>query len=118
MDEGEKVLKVTKIVEHAGFSFRHFQNDVCLLTLEEDVSEVIEHKYACLPPADWDWRIMTKCYTAGWGMDHESFGKQVDILNSVNVNIFDDNYCILEQGFGNFSFYSLHRKLKITILKQ
>merc|ERR1712037_891535 len=97
IDEGEKVLKVTKIVEHTGFSFRHFQNDVCLLTLEEDVSEVIEHKYACLPPADWDWRIMTKCYTAGWGMDHESFGKQVDILNSVNVNIFDDDYCILEQ---------------------
>jgi len=97
IDEGEKILKVTKIVEHVDFSYRHYKNDVCLLTLEEDVSEIIEHKYACLPPADWDWRIMTTCYTAGWGMDHESFGKQVDILNSVNVNIFDDNYCVLEQ---------------------
>ena len=98
IDEGEKILKVTKIVEHADFSYRHYKNDVCLLTLEEDVSEIIEHKYACLPPADWDWRIMSECYTAGWGTDHESFGKEVDILNSVNVNIFDDNYCVLEQG--------------------
>ncbi|CAG5109411.1 Oidioi.mRNA.OKI2018_I69.chr2.g3956.t1.cds [Oikopleura dioica] len=97
VDEGEKILKVTKIVEHLGFSFRHFQNDVCLLTLEEDVAEIIEHKYACLPPVDWEWPVMSKCYTAGWGMDHESFGKQVDILNSVNVEIFDDNYCVKEQ---------------------
>ena len=102
MDEGEKVLKVTKVIEHAGYSFLHdeYQNDVCLLTLEEDVSDVIEHKYACLPPTDWDWRAMTTCYTAGWGLDQGGeFGKQVDILNSVNVKIFDDDYCILEQGF-------------------
>ncbi|CBY07576.1 unnamed protein product [Oikopleura dioica] len=97
IDEGEKTVKVTKIVEHEEFLYRHYKNDVCLLTLEEDVSEIIEHKYACLPPADWDWRIMSTCYTAGWGTDHESFGKEVDILNSVNVNIFDDNYCVLEQ---------------------
>ena len=57
---------------HKSFSWATFKNDVCILELKDDVSDVINGLFPCLPPSDFDFDAGSVCYVAGWGLTQET----------------------------------------------
>ena len=79
---------------HRSFSWQTFKNDICILTLAKDVTNIIggEMNFPCLPPRDYRWTPGTECYAAGWGLTKE-WGSIAKELQSVNINTIDDRTC-------------------------
>ena len=87
-------VNVRKLEAHRKFSWQTFKNDICVLTLEKDVTNIIggEFNFPCLPPRGFAWSPGTECYAAGWGLTKE-WGSIATELQSVNIDIIADNTC-------------------------
>ena len=94
--EGEFLLVADQIINHENYTDDAKNFDVCLLHTTSNIIETSkinggpDIQIACLPegPADHG----KACWVAGWG-DTESEGPDSDVLMSVGVNIFSNDYC-------------------------
>ena len=100
MENGEFYLEADQIIIHENYTTDSFNFDVCLLHTATDI--IISSKLsggpdvqiACLPnsPAEHG----KACWVGGWGTT-EWKGSTSDVLMSVGVNIFSDDYCRLHR---------------------
>lgn len=91
-NDGQLQTSVKSLHYHKQFSWSTFKNDVCILKLNDDVSEKINGLFPCMPPADFDFDAGSVCYVAGWGLTAETASLS-PVLKSVDVEIFEDKRC-------------------------
>jgi hypothetical protein len=98
LDEKEVKVSLTKMEYHSAFSWNSFKNDICVLTLDRDVTNYLPdgNNFPCLPPINHSWKTNTVCYAAGWGLTKE-WGSIATELQSVDIWTFDDEQCAKQQ---------------------
>ncbi|EEB10689.1 tripsin, putative [Pediculus humanus corporis] len=89
--------KVIKIHFHPKYQCGKFIDDIALLELENDIYWTKSIGPACLPKNyDNDNDLTNRSATlAGWGWLNEKYseGRRPDILQKVQVNVFDNDKC-------------------------
>jgi len=94
-EQGQRHVKVTKLVMHPDFNRRTLINDICLLKTEHIHLDALGGgvaSRACLPTRDGAHPAPdTKCYTAGWGRMQNK--KLPDVLQEVDLPLISDETC-------------------------
>ena len=90
---------VVKITKHPQFSSKRLNNNIALLTVNQDIDLSQSNvNTACLPSCDnqFDFRFNngtgTRCWVAGWGKDQEN-GQFQFIQRKVDLPLFEFNRC-------------------------
>ena len=95
-ETGEFFLEATQIIIHENYATGGGNFDVCLLQTTDDIIVASQTnggpgvQMACLPqgPAEHG----KACWVGGWGTTSWQ-GQTSDVLMSVGVNTFSDDYC-------------------------
>ena len=104
LEDSEFFLEADHIINHENYTDDAYNFDICLLHTAVDVIEASkiqggpDIQIACLPegPAEHG----KACWVGGWGTT-EWRGSTSDVLMSVGVNVFSDEYCRQHSLYGN-----------------
>ena len=95
-EDGEFFLEADQILIHENYNSYSMNHDVCLLHTESDIITMSkisggpDVQIACLP--NGPTKHGKACWVGGWGAT-EWAGSSSNVLMSVGVNTFSDDYC-------------------------
>lgn len=93
VEEGaEKLIDVAAVCYHEGFSMKHIQNDIALLTLAKPVVLSDRINTVCLPQQSRQVPAGTNCYITGWGRIIGG-GKPAKILQQAVMPVVEHQTC-------------------------
>uniref|UniRef100_H9GH72 Serine protease 56 n=1 Tax=Anolis carolinensis TaxID=28377 RepID=H9GH72_ANOCA len=92
LDEGERIVPVSRILSHPKFNPKTFHNDMALLELSSPVSPSPWVTPVCLPEHPTELDTGTLCYIIGWGSLYED-GPAADVVMEARVPILAQDTC-------------------------
>ncbi|XP_042316632.1 serine protease 56 [Sceloporus undulatus] len=92
LDEGERIVPVSRILSHPKFNPKTFHNDVALLELSTPVTPSAWVTPVCLPEHPAELGMGTLCYIIGWGSLYED-GPAADVVMEAQVPILAQDIC-------------------------
>ena len=95
-EDGQFFLEADQIIIHENYTSDNLNHDFCLLHTEADIIKSStmnggpDIKMACLPEGPSEHG--KACWVGGWGAT-EFGGYSSDVLMSVGINVFENDYC-------------------------